>query len=134
MPSMKAATWLAAVDGSWPYSRWSWPIGALVGVRAGRDHVGDRSQVEVDAGLRQLPPPPCRLLSKGRDGHRSLVERRRDDVETGAGETLDQATFLVGGHEEPDAGRGLLGRQGLDRVGERPDGLHASPRLRRERE
>ena len=30
MPPMKAATWLATVDGVWPYSRLSLPIGAFV--------------------------------------------------------------------------------------------------------
>ena len=79
----------------------------------GRDHVHDRGQVKVDAGLPQLAPPPGGLPLQGAGGQLPLGHGRRDRREARPAQPLDLAAFLVGGDEEPDPRGGRRGGQCL---------------------
>ena len=79
----------------------------------GRDHVHDRGQVKVDAGLPQLASPPGGLPLQRAGGQLALGHGRRDRREARPSQPLDLAAFLVGGDEEPDPRGGARGGQRL---------------------
>ena len=92
----------------------------VLGVRSGRHDIGDRGEVQVDAGVDELATPAGRLALERSRRHGALVERRRDRVEAGPRQALDQPTFLVRRDEEPDPPGRRPRRERLDGVGERP--------------
>ena len=85
-------------------------------LRAGGNHVSHRREVQVHARSEELPTPRGGLCLKVGRLELPLGDCGRDRAETRTRQRLDQATFLVGGHEEAGSGRRVLRGKRLDRV------------------
>jgi hypothetical protein len=83
--------------------------------RAGGNDVSHRREVQVHARGEEMPTPRRHCLKVGRL-ELPLGDCGGDRAETQTSQCLDQATFLVGGHEEADSGGRVLRGKRLDRV------------------
>ena len=115
-PARKAAPCAAAVPGSWPNSRRSMPIGAFCWSVPGGTTSMTGARLRLTPASRSCRPQARGLRLQGIRREPPLIQRGGDGRETGAPQRLDFPALLVRGHEEPDTGGGLGGRERLHGV------------------